>query len=120
MYLCDFHREQAWDRWLSSKDNDIAQAKDVILSKLRAMARAPTEDAFDKALAEFCASPEYKMSLNLRTWFTNKWFPEKHVCNHKCYNRSSVFYSFLNVNILSINIRSYQYHTQICTGLLLL
>lgn len=32
VYLCDFHREQAWDRWLKTQSNGCAEYKDEILN----------------------------------------------------------------------------------------
>ena len=32
--LCDFHREEAWDHWLSAHANGVRQFKEVILAHL--------------------------------------------------------------------------------------
>ena len=31
--LCDFHREQAWQRWLGAKKNGVSQEKDTIIKQ---------------------------------------------------------------------------------------
>ena len=35
--ICDFHREQAWERWLRKKENKV-QNKDQVMSALRGLA----------------------------------------------------------------------------------
>jgi hypothetical protein len=35
VYLCDFHREQSWVRWVSATKNGETQLKDEVLSILR-------------------------------------------------------------------------------------
>ena len=45
MYLCDFHREQAWERWLASSHNGVAKDdKSHCLALMRAIARSMTDD----------------------------------------------------------------------------
>eukprot|EP00794_Sanderia_malayensis_P001794 gene1794-1999_t len=31
VYLCDFHREQAWTRWVSKADNGVTNVKEEVL-----------------------------------------------------------------------------------------
>ncbi|CAH3157919.1 unnamed protein product [Porites lobata] len=38
VYLCDFHREQAWDRWMVKKENDVSDKKEKVLCRLRRVA----------------------------------------------------------------------------------
>ncbi|XP_062568783.1 uncharacterized protein LOC134230930, partial [Saccostrea cucullata] len=47
VYLCDFHREQAWERWLKATHNGIGDDKDEILSLLRSVARSKTNEEFE-------------------------------------------------------------------------
>lgn len=37
IYICDFHREQAWERWLSKSSNGLLNEKQKVLAKLRAI-----------------------------------------------------------------------------------
>ena len=48
--LRDFHREQAWDRWLSKTRNDVRPYKEGILVYLRRIAKAESIDEFYKAV----------------------------------------------------------------------
>ena len=42
IYLCDFHREQAWERWTKEKHGLSADDAEVLLSLLRDCAHAPS------------------------------------------------------------------------------
>ncbi len=79
--LCDFHREQAWERWCSKGSNSVVAIKDDVLSYLRRLAHAKDEETFEAALKSFQLSPIWKKSSSekLRTWFTQYWLPEKQV-----------------------------------------
>ena len=45
VYLCDFHREQAWERWVKGGLHGLNSAEqDWLLNQLRACAGAPSVD----------------------------------------------------------------------------
>ncbi|CAC5417587.1 unnamed protein product [Mytilus coruscus] len=46
VYLCDFHREQSWDRWLSGSHNGVVQYKSSILEMFRNIALSMTEEEY--------------------------------------------------------------------------
>ena len=46
VYLCDFHREQAWERWLNAGHNGLTSEKADLLSKMRKIAAAQTEEMY--------------------------------------------------------------------------
>ena len=48
VYLCDFHREQAWERWLSASHNNCTNVKAEILVMLRNIANSRTQEEFDR------------------------------------------------------------------------
>lgn len=48
VYLCDFHREQSWDRWLSATHNGMNTKKSDVLLLLRP--QALSDDDFNEAL----------------------------------------------------------------------
>lgn len=51
VYICDFHREQAWIRWMKSSRHDtLANDRDNILQMMRKVAHAMTEDDYATAL----------------------------------------------------------------------
>ena len=45
LYLCDFHREQSWERWIKNHQNRVLpDDQDTILELLRSCAWAPSPD----------------------------------------------------------------------------
>ncbi|XP_028412496.1 uncharacterized protein LOC114535333 [Dendronephthya gigantea] len=60
IYICDFHREQAWERWLAKTSNGLVSSKNVMLAKLRAIARARTERDYNEKVAILKTSEEWK------------------------------------------------------------
>ena len=82
MLLCDFHREQAWDRWLSSTTNGLRPQKEQVLDHLRCIAKAETVPEVDQRIMELKKS-EIWMSLQgerLRSWMERTWLPSRKVC----------------------------------------
>ena len=46
--LCDFHREQAWDRWLSATSNGMRNVKEIALSLMRKIAASETNEEYNE------------------------------------------------------------------------
>ena len=62
--LCDFHREQAWERWLNLVANGMQAVKEEPLCMLRRIADSETEESFQ---------------INLNFLFnSNLWNDEQH------------------------------------------
>ena len=59
MFLCDFHREQAWERWLTKHTNGMADKKEEVLTMMRNVARASTVEEYECRLEELQASPNW-------------------------------------------------------------
>jgi len=74
--LYDFHREQCWDRWLSTCTNGIRQDKELVLGMLRNIAKAETENDFEKQMHVIKESEIWlsKGATRLRSWLTKTWF----------------------------------------------
>lgn len=48
VYICDFHREQAWGRWIKRKDHNLSiEEQKQLLDMLRNIAYAQTSDNFE-------------------------------------------------------------------------
>ena len=75
--LCDFHREQAWERWLSCNDNNMRLHKDAVLQLLRDIASAETEDKYEKMQLALKNSYAWKLpkANKLRNWIDKTWLP---------------------------------------------
>lgn len=76
VYICDFHREQSWMRWLSKIDNGAADAKDKVISMLRRCAHAVSVEDYQTALSSLQGSTEWVSNGRLRQWFSRTWIPE--------------------------------------------
>ncbi|XP_015778406.1 PREDICTED: uncharacterized protein LOC107356297 [Acropora digitifera] len=83
IFICDFHHEKAWERWLAGASNGLAVDKHNVLAKLRSVARARTEREYMDKLGELKDSKEWKSSSNLQNYITKTWLPQYKVGNTK-------------------------------------
>ena len=88
LYLCDFHREQAWVRWCRDHKHGLTQTEaNTLLEHLRACAWAPPADGDDPgrlyklAVDNLKASPVWKKHHSVRQWLSNMWLPIPMVCD---------------------------------------
>ncbi|XP_065667451.1 uncharacterized protein LOC105850514 [Hydra vulgaris] len=79
VFICDFHREQAWDRWLSKTTNGCSDFKGSIISLLRCVARAQTQEEVEAAIELLSLSKfwlDYKFN-RFKKYITNYWLSIK-------------------------------------------
>lgn len=102
VYLCDFHREQAWGRWVRSHKSGLSKAEQLeLLSDLRSLAWAEPGTAKGKPREYFYRvkegilkeSPLYKDNVRVRDWLDNKWLSCPEVCG-ACVTRIICYSSF--------------------------
>ena len=76
--LCDFHREQAWCRWLATTANGMRPFKEIALSLFRNIAKASTEEEYCEAVTNLKRSQLWNApeSKRLRDWFGKIWLPQ--------------------------------------------
>ena len=81
VFICDFHRLQAWERWFNKKDNGCSERKGDIIPKLRQIARSRTEADMNKAVEDFEFSKFWnqKSYPRLMSYLSNYWFNIKKV-----------------------------------------
>ena len=72
--LCDFHRLQAWRRWLT-KDR-VGNQKEEILSRLRKVAGSETAQEFQERLSSL---KKAKFWGNISSYMEKEWLPKKEV-----------------------------------------
>ncbi|XP_035205452.1 uncharacterized protein LOC118180475 [Stegodyphus dumicola] len=72
VFICSFHREQAWSRWASKKKNAVVP-KEELLCKLRAIANAPTQDEMVAAIEVLKSWNQYEA---VKDYFELTWFKE--------------------------------------------
>ena len=79
MLICDFHREQAWERWLSKVSNGCSHIKQEVLAKLRRIAHAITEEECEAAIQSLRQWEIWKHSSysKLVDYVERYWFKEK-------------------------------------------
>lgn len=102
IYICDFHREQAWERWLAKSSNGLTDRKQSVLAKLRAVARARTEEEYLEKLDDLKNSEEWKTNSNLSNYMTKTWLPQhkvhlhKHFCSNSLCQKLISFFPYRN------------------------
>ena len=55
VFLCDFHREQAWKRWIVKRENGVFSIGEEILARLRRIAKSNNVQECTKAVADLRA-----------------------------------------------------------------
>ena len=83
VYLCDFHREQAWERWTrDSKHGLSATDSEWLLDQLRACAWAssttpgeslPPHHHYQQAVQALKSSNLWKSNVQVSQWLTGTW-----------------------------------------------
>ena len=53
VFISDFHRLKAWERWFNKKHNGCSESKGDIIPKLRQIARTRTEADMNKTIEDF-------------------------------------------------------------------
>ena len=96
VYLCDFHREQAWERWVKASKHGLSNSEaDILLDHLRAIAWAPSANPeefeegnnfsryhhYDSAVAVLKATNLWNRNSNVRQWLTTTWLNISEVCH---------------------------------------
>lgn len=77
--LCDFHWEQAWERWTAKKDNGVSHSRETLLTLMRRIARSKTVESFEDSLRNLQQTADWKGNQKLRRWFEITWLKHKKV-----------------------------------------
>ena len=83
VYLCNFHREQSWERWVKDHKHGLTKDEgDHLLDLLRNCANAPPPPAheskqqdhyYQQALDNLKASRVWKDNTKVQEWLINTW-----------------------------------------------
>ena len=73
LYLCDFHREQAWERWVSKAANGVSDCKEEVLCRIRRDAHASSSTKYEDAVKDLMASSVWVQNPKLQCWFKKTW-----------------------------------------------
>ena len=79
IYLCDFHRRQAWARWLRTKDHGVSDYAEEIVGILQHIALADTFEKMEIAIANLRSSSHYLANSKFRHWIETRWIMCKEV-----------------------------------------
>lgn len=84
VFLCDFHREQAWGRWTAKSVNGVSSNKEEVLAKLRLVANSETEEIYQERVRTLKEFSVWKENNHLRGWFENHWLKDHKVSGKIC------------------------------------
>ena len=83
VYLCDFHREQAWERWARDKKHELSPVDaEILLDHLRACAWAPSNDNdselpldynYQQCVKVMQSTNLWKRNQHVRDWIDGTW-----------------------------------------------
>jgi len=77
VYICDFHREQAWVRWFKTSRHGISKEDSVsVLSILRKIVHARDDSEYQKLKTQLSEMSVWKGNIQLQRWLDNTWFSE--------------------------------------------
>lgn len=92
VYLCDFHREQAWERWVRDKKHGLSfEDGEILLGMLRSCAWAPSagidadmpfDHHFKQAVKTLTSSDLWKKNEHVRQWLYTTWLSMSEVANY--------------------------------------
>ena len=92
VYLCDFHREQCWERWIKDKKHGLSPTDgEILLGMLRNCAWAspgsdglPADCHFQQAVDKLQKTSVWNGNQQVRDWLNAKWLPFPQVSLFMC------------------------------------
>ena len=76
IYLCDFHREQSWVRWMRKSDNGFTSEEEKnAKAVLRRIASSMTSNDLLKNLEALGTSLEFNRNEKYKKWLEKQWLP---------------------------------------------
>ncbi|XP_068691142.1 uncharacterized protein [Montipora foliosa] len=97
VFLCDFHREQAWERWTAKSANGVNSHREEVLAKLRLVASAESEELYASQVKALKECHFWKENSRMRDWFENHWLREHKVSKMKIYMAFCFSYHSYNI-----------------------
>ena len=110
VYLCDFHREQAWERWIKDHKHGVStEEADKLLEVLRACAWAPPAEEDEKlpfdhhyktAVSKLKESDAWIDNPQVKAWLLSKWLSNPKVMlipvhTHSCTIHAHIIQIFI-------------------------
>ena len=92
IYLCDFHREQAWERWTNQRKHGLSKDdSESLLHLLRECSNAPSaspdsglpsDSFYQQAVEDLKNSSVWKNNETVRVWLNSSWLPIAQVSHY--------------------------------------
>ncbi len=92
VFLCEFHREQAWERWVKERRHGLSEIDaTTLLDLLRDCANSPpnfdlqdepADFYYQHALTQLKSSNVWKENNNVQQWLSSTWLCSPKVSNH--------------------------------------
>ncbi|XP_065220996.1 uncharacterized protein LOC135846261 [Planococcus citri] len=103
-FICAFHREQCWDRWLKQNKN-VPDKQDVVHLKTmwKKLARSLTESDFKKNFEDLKASQVWLKNEAAKKYFMDTWYPVRRKWSEAFFNADFLFKITTNNGIESQN-----------------
>ena len=74
VYICDFHRIQAWNRWVRSGKSGLdSQQQEILIALLQRVATAREASAHKTAVAKLRNAALYKTNKHVQEYVENVW-----------------------------------------------
>ena len=74
VYICDFHRIQAWNRWVRSGKSELdSQQQEILITLLQRVATACEVTAHKTAIAKLRNTALYKTNKHVQEYLENVW-----------------------------------------------
>ena len=86
VYICEFHREQAWEWWVKDREHSLTSDRaSVVLDKLRDCANVPPNysDSDKPVDYHYLAAVKETKVCDVQQWLNNNWlsYPKVHMYN---------------------------------------
>lgn len=103
-YICDFHRLQAWQRWLRTRKN-VPNAADAeeLLKLFKKLAASRNESEFSLAEKELNNSDSWKRNEKAQKYFSSTWLPVKEKWTQSFFDQQYLFIINTNNGVESQN-----------------
>lgn len=82
MYLGDFHREQAWKRWMCTTDDEIRDRQQELMDLMNRIASSATTADYEEAVKVLQSTDIWVASQLLQDWFSKEWLSQYEVSEH--------------------------------------
>jgi hedgehog interacting protein len=73
VHVCDFHREKAWNEWVSKTTNEVSENRAEVLQYLRNIAKSANQRELQHNITVLKKSQPWKESVPLQKYFTEFW-----------------------------------------------